>query len=231
MIEIQYFDTPSPHMVIDNFLLPNQAKEILQECIDLEKNYEPAHTGTNHIADDCEECKKITKHQQTFIRKNDVVFLDNFYRGKRKESKILTYLHERLMDKTINDVFKNKGFFHILKSVNSSESILSRYGMCDFYGFHTDKIDIKNLVRTVTICYYINKEPEEFEGGDLIICGETVNDQKKIKPKHNRAIIFQSDTTLHAVDSVKILKDDFSSGRFSINWWVGFEDQSGFRFR
>lgn len=229
MLQVQYFETPSPHIIIDEFLPPKIALDCLNECIELEKHYETARTGgDNHKhEEDCEQCKKILDDQQKRIRQNDVVYLDTFFKNKRNESKILNNLHIRLMSKEVQDLFEKKGFFHILKHVNVSESILSRYGMCDFYGFHTDKMHVGQTQRMITFCYYINKEPEQFEGGDLIICGKDLSEQKKIKPKHNRAIIFQSDSTLHAVDNVKLLTDKFESGRFSVNWWLGFQDVNG----
>jgi len=227
--EITFYDKPSPHVIIDDYLPKNLAKECLEECIKLEKAYQPADVGQHEHFDDCEECKNEKKWRAKNIRENDVVYLDQQYRDNRSDSVILGALElAETLDPFI-DAFIKKGFFHIIRRVTHSHSILSRYGMCDFYGYHYDQLKSEPPSRIITLIYYMNKEPEQFTGGDLIITGSSREDKLKIKPKHNRAVIFQSDSTYHAVDSVRLLNDDFSSGRFSINHWLGFEGFHKFR--
>lgn len=230
MQKLNFFDTPSPHIIIDEFLSPHLAKECLKECIELEIFYEPAKVlAHQNLADDCEECKKLGNYYSHAARENDLVYIDNLYENKRSESTLLKSLHTEITSEPFRDLMKNKGFFHILRSVTHSEAILSRYGKCDFYGWHQDQLIDVPTGRMVTIVYYLNKEPEQFEGGELIITGDTIADQKFVKPKHNRAVIFQSDSTVHAVDTVKLLGNKFEDGRFSINFWLGYE--KGFRFK
>lgn len=225
-----FFETPSPHIIIDNFLTSKLSKECLEECIDLEAFYEPAKIiDSQQQLDDCKECQKIAAFQKKSIRENDVIYMDKLYEMKRKDSIILTSLEEALLLEEFREIMNKRGFFHILRTTPTSETIISRYGMCDFYGYHVDSLPHKQINRLVTLVYYLNKEPEQFEGGDLIIAGETIIDIKKIKPKHNRAVIFQSETTKHAVETVKLLNDKFEGGRFSINFWLGFDNQWRFR--
>ena len=54
-----------------------------------------------------------------------------------------------------------------------------------------------------------------------ILTGETIQDQLAYTPKHNRAIIFQSNQCLHAVNETNH-EGDFKDSRFSINLWLGF---------
>lgn len=221
---IKFYDKPSPHIIIDEFLSPKIARDCLKECTDLEAFYEPAKLqGSLQHLDDCEECQKIKKFERKAVRENDVVFLDTLYKDKRQSSLILRALQDKISTSDIHDLIKNKGFFHILRSVNTSEAILSRYGMCDFYGYHIDTIPSHPLNRVVTIVYYLNHKPEQFTGGELLIAGDTIADFIKVTPQHNRAVIFQSDSTLHSVDTVKLLGDKFKDGRFSINIWLGFD--------
>ena len=119
------------------------------------------------------------------------------------------------------------GFFSLISQVNSSETQLSRYGKCEFYGIHKDNSIEIPQTRILTLVYYVNKEPAKFEGGDLIIYNEKLDENLRIKPKHNRAILFESKTK-HAVDTVK-LNGDFADGRFSVNCWLGFENLLRFR--
>lgn len=231
MQNIEYFEKPSPYIIIDEFLQPRQAKKCLEEAIRLEPFYENANITADQDlhTDNCEECKKLYNINRLATRENDVVYMDNIYDNKRTSSIILESLHQGIQSNWFQNSINKKGFFHILKHVTTSETILSRYGKCDFYGWHTDTMENNITGRIVTLCYYLNEEPEKFEGGEIILTGETIHDSKKIQPKHNRAVIFQSDSTVHAVNTVKLLNKDFSSGRFSINFWLGFTGTVKFR--
>jgi len=233
MQNIQIFDKPSPHIIIDNFLQPRQAKACLEEAIKLEPFYIDANVkGDDEIIefkDHCEECKLKYQSNRMNIRENKVVYLDDIYENKRQHSKILEYLHLAITSDWLLKTINKQGFFHILKHTTTTETILSRYGMCDFYGWHTDNINTNISGRLVTLCYYLNNEPEEFEGGELIITGDSIHDSKNIIPKHNRAVLFQSDSTTHAVDTVKLNNKDFKNGRFSVNFWIGFTNNFNYR--
>lgn len=231
MKTINFYNSPSPHVIIDEFFSPKLAQSCLEECIKLEAFYEPAKTGNvSHTEDDCPTCLKQREYDKQENRKNDVVFLDDLCKSNRDESIILKSLNRQIANPIFTKLFKNKGYFHILNSTNCSEAIISRYGMCDFYGYHVDQIQNQNN-RLVTLCYYLNNEPEQFEGGELILTGDTLADTLKIKPKHNRAVLFQSDTTFHAVETVKLLNNEFKHGRFSINFWLSINSEGRYRYR
>lgn len=226
MKTFNYYDSPEPHIIIDNFLSPKLAQACLEECSRLETFYVPAKTrGVAHAQDGCDACLKEIEYDKQKIRQNDVVYLDTLYENKREKSVILKALHDEVLHPMFLKSITNKGFFHILNSTNYSETILSRYGMCDFYGYHTDR-SLGTNSRLVTLCYYLNNEPEQFEGGELILAGNNLSDTLKIQPKHNRAVIFQSDTTWHAVETVKLLGNKFEDGRFSINFWLSINEGS-----
>ena len=233
MQQVSYFDKPSPHIVIDNFLEPRQARQCLEEAIKLEPFYQPATVAGDAVLqpDHCEECKRQWNISRNVIRENDVIYMNETYKNKRQHSVILEYLHQAIQTQPFSQIITKQGFFHILNHVNTSEAILSRYGMCDFYGWHTDTVKEYLTSRVVSLVYYLNEEPERFEGGDLIITGSTIHDYKAIKPKHNKLVIFQSEGTVHGVDTVKLPKGDFAGGRFSINFWLSINNNLGFCFR
>ena len=142
-MEINYYKEPFPHYVIDDFLNPRAAKQVLQECIDLEPFYGQAKI----VSDDkeashpkeCKECEINFDHFRNTMRDNRIVMLDHIYKKKRKNSYTLEHLHSTI----ISDQFKkfaehSEHIFPILNFVNSSESMVSRYGKCDFYGWHHD---------------------------------------------------------------------------------------------
>ena len=70
--QIQYFDTPAPHLIIDNFLSNRLANEFLEEAVRLQPQYKPAEIGSSQAIDGCEECQRILKINQLIKRKNDV---------------------------------------------------------------------------------------------------------------------------------------------------------------
>tara|TARA_Y100000310_G_C20631192_1_gene788736 strand:+ start:103 stop:450 length:348 start_codon:yes stop_codon:yes gene_type:complete len=114
------------------------------------------------------------------------------------------------------------------------ETIISSYGMCDFYGWHTDAMPHILQQRIITLVLHLNTEPQEYVGGELILTGSTIEDQLPYQPVHNRAILFQSNQCVHAVDETKH-EGDFKDNRFSINLWLGFdvadERHTSYRYR
>ena len=86
MQKIEYKESPSPHVIIKNFLPETAARECLAEAQWLEPEYHPAHVlgGMNHLnVDDCEECREMQSTLKLAIRSNDIVFLDGtFYSNK-----------------------------------------------------------------------------------------------------------------------------------------------------
>jgi predicted 2-oxoglutarate/Fe(II)-dependent dioxygenase YbiX len=211
-----YLDFPAPILIIDEFLSSQDSADCLRECIDLEQSYVPASVG--HGAE---------RRQDPTIRQNKVVKMDEVFGVDRSRSKILTALDSRTNDHDCMQLW-NAGYhiFNIVSCANSTETILSRYGHCDFYGKHRDTLfnnANQDAVRRrlVTICYYMNTQPERFEGGEI----KFYEDGKEvaIHPIHNRAVVFPS-SIVHSVANVRLADSEpFSSGRFSINRWVGFK--------
>jgi len=233
-MEIQYFKDPVPHFIIDNFLVDRASRAILQEAIDLEPFYNQAKVNghsmeATHI-DTCEVCARNNDKFKNTIRDNQTVSLDKLFEGKRDQSKTLTYLHEALsnvqLQYAMDNAEKTFPFFNI---VNSSETLISRYGKCDFYGWHTDPIPEAAEARLVTVSYYVNKEPLNFEGGRLMFLNHKTGEIKYIEPKHNRAVIFMSFQAYHGVEYVNLDGKSWDEGRFSIQFWLGFNNR--FRFR
>ena len=226
MHKIEYKESPSPHVIIKNFLPETAARECLAEAQWLEPVYHPAHVlgGMNHLnVDDCEECREMQSTLKLAIRSNDIVFLDAHYKGKRNKSVILTQLEYALKDDIFLEFFESlPHLFPIVAQTSHMETILSSYGMCDFYGWHRDTLPEKLARRLITCVLYFNTEPQQYHGGELILAGETIEDQLAYKPVHNTAIFFESNKCVHAVDATKH-EGEFKDSRFSINLWLGFE--------
>ena len=224
MQKIEYNESPSPHVIIKNFLSEPSARECLAEAQWLEPVFEPASIGgVPHIeeGDECDECILETKKLKLAIRSNEVVFLDAHYKGKRAKSVILTQLEFALNSHQFLNAFNRlPHLFPIVNQTTHMETILSSYGMCDFYGWHLDS-EPTFPNRVITCVVHFNTEPRQYEGGELILSGETIEDQLAYPPVHNTAIFFESDKCVHAVDATTH-EGAFKDSRFSINLWLGF---------
>lgn len=204
-------------MIIDDFLPESQADEILQECGDLKKFFVPAA-----IIDDANHQNKT----DVKYRKNDVVYIDNVFAFDRKHCLALKYLEGKMFSKEFKD-FMSEGdsIFAILPYTNSNETVLSRYGMCDFYGWHQDIHPGRICSRIFTCVYYVNRVPEKFTGGELTFSNKPDGEKKlTVKPKHNRAVFFGT-STYHKVGNVRVESEDPMDFRFSFNCWFGFKNK------
>jgi Rps23 Pro-64 3,4-dihydroxylase Tpa1-like proline 4-hydroxylase len=151
--------------------------------------------------------------------------LDSVFSAAPERSKILTLVKKRIADADCNRLW-HEGYtiFDVINYSTYRESVLSRYGRCDFYGFHQDTkrskgstVDITH--RLVTVVYYMNTEPERFSGGRLTLHQD--DSKVTVTPRHNRAVVFPS-FVYHQVENVQLDGDEFSAGRFSLNLWIGF---------
>ncbi len=223
--QIQYFEKPAPHFVIDNFLSTNMVNAFLEYSVKNKEKFKPADIGSSTIQyfDDCEACKIQRKLNELVKRKNDVFYITD-HAGKN-DSIIVDGIQSAIEDSTFRPLMQAApSMFPIMNNCDKIEAILSRHGQCDFYGWHSDNASDALLMknRIITIIYYFNSQPQKFTGGELILTGKNIQDQKIIEPKNNRCIIFLSQST-HCVSTVKLESNDFLDGRFAVNYWLGFK--------
>ena len=231
MQKIEFKENPSPHVVVQNFMPTPAARECLEEAQWLEPVYEEAKTwatfGSPEESDGCEECESQIAVQRKSVRSNKVVYLDKQYKDRRTKSKILSHLSNAIDSPALLVAFAGfPNMFPIITQTTHMETILSSYGKCDFYGWHKDTIPEKPSARILTCVLHWNTEPKEYEGGELILTGKTIEDQLAYPPVNNTAIFFQSNQCVHAVDETSH-EGDFKDSRFSINLWLGFLGAEG----
>ena len=235
MQKIEYKESPSPHVVVQNFLSIPAARACLEEAQQLESVYVNADIGgswgkTEEGNDGCEECVAVQDNIRQGIRHNKVVYLDSYYGMERYKSKILRHLELALLSEYLIDTFRSfPNMFPIIEQTTHMETILSSYGKCDFYGWHKDTISEMPSARILTCVLHFNTEPQQYEGGELILTGKTLEDQLAYPPVHNTAIFFESNKVIHAVDGTRH-EGEFKDSRFSINLWMGFLDKN-FKYR
>ena len=224
MQNIQYKESPSPHVVVQNFLSIPASRECLEEAQWLEPVFEEATTvGSPQDSDGCEECESKIAIQKKSIRSNKVVYLDRHYANRRLKSKTLQHLELAITVPHLLEAFEGfPNLFPIINQTTYMETILSSYGKCDFYGWHKDTIPEIPSLRILTCVVHFNTEPQQYEGGELILTGKTIEDQLAYPPVHNTAIFFQSNQCVHAVDETRH-EGEFKDSRFSINMWLGFD--------
>jgi hypothetical protein len=199
-----------PVLCIDDFLPEDDAQKVLQECIDLKKVYMPARVFDGPSA------TKI----DTNYRDNEVVYLDDVFRGSPERSDILRILKEKIWTEDCKALWHDGYYiFDIVNYSTFQEAVISRYGDGAFYKKHRDTRRDHITYRLVTLVYYVNRLPEVFTGGTLVLWQE--QESVRLEVKHNRAVVFPS-FTFHEVEKVKMTSEEWDQGRFSINYWIGF---------
>jgi hypothetical protein len=200
----------SPVLCIDEFLPEEEARAVLQECIDLKKVYMPAQIfdGLCHSNVDLE------------FRNNEVVYLDEVFRAAPERSDILRIIKNRMWAEECRSLWHEGDYiFDIINYSTHQEAVISRYGDGAFYKKHQDTRRDHITYRLVTMVYYINQLPAQFTGGTLVIWSG--DESLACEPRHNRAIVFPS-FCFHEVENTTLSSNDWSNGRFSINYWMGF---------
>jgi|TARA_R110000824_G_scaffold147083_2_gene316433 Rps23 Pro-64 3,4-dihydroxylase Tpa1-like proline 4-hydroxylase len=223
MQKIEFKISPRPHVIVKEFLAIPAARDCLEEAQGLEPVFEQASTdGSPQESDGCEECEAELDIMKKGRRQNKIVYLDSYYKDRRTRSKILSHLSNSIKSPALLAAFEGfPNLFPIIKQTTHMETILSSYGKCDFNGWHIDTIQDKPAARILTCVLHFNTEPQQYEGGELILTGNTIEDQLPYQPVHNTAIFFESNKCVHAVDSTRH-EGNFKDSRFSINLWLGF---------
>jgi Rps23 Pro-64 3,4-dihydroxylase Tpa1-like proline 4-hydroxylase len=96
-----------------------------------------------------------------------------------------------------------------------------------FFGVHNDNAHDLLLSRRLTFVYYLFREPQAFQGGDLRLfetrrteAGYAATDRSaRVVAVRNRIILFPS-VIEHEVTEVSCPSGDFADSRFAVNGWV-----------
>lgn len=220
--QIRVFREPFWHMVIDNAFGEEANAKIFGFIKSMEDQFVPAKIAEDEI--------------RTSYRDNLVLYTDNMFNSSgswldrkvvRKSCPLLALIDE-FIERTETCSFFGSApapvcFFGKAKTW---ETQISRYGSKNFYKWHVDGGGRMN--RLISMIYYVNKVPQAFKGGNLVLSdGLLLNEREvaeetkrvEIEPKNDRLVIFGSQN-LHCVMETDAPKE-FADGRFSINIWVG----------
>ena len=204
-MKLETFASPRPHMIIDEFFTKDELPLALQEI----KKLEPQQTkGLGNLRGE---------EVEVDIKKNNVVYLDEFYKEKKLESMILVKFSRDVWGEEglVNREFQASQFpcFEYMKFLQYSTTQISIYGDGDFYGYHEDRDDkLQFMTVNVVLC----NEPKQFTGGDFKLTWNGVT--KMIPFKNNTAIIYPQ-TTEHCVTKVNCKDNNYDNRRYSLNHW------------
>lgn len=199
-----------PILCIDDFLPEEDAQRVLQECIDLKKIYMQARIFDGPTA---------TRIDQKF-RNNEVVYLDDVFRSAPERSDILSIIKQKIWTEECKTLWHDGYYiFDIINYSTWHEGVISRYGDGAFYKKHMDTRRDHITYRLVTLVYYVNRLPQQFTGGSLVLWQD--DESVRVEPRHNRAVVFPS-FTFHEVENVCMGSEQWDHGRFALNYWIGF---------
>jgi len=199
-----------PTLLIDDFLSEEEALMVLQECIDLKRVYVPGMVFDGVHS---------TKVDQEY-RSNDVVYLDEIFRSAPERSDILNIIGRKIWTDECRELWHDGYYiFDVINYCTHHEAVISRYSDNNFYHRHQDTRWDHITYRLITMVYYINRQPEQFSGGSLVLWHG--KEHLTVQPKHNRAVVFPS-FAMHEVELVHMNSSLWEDARFSINYWVGF---------
>jgi Rps23 Pro-64 3,4-dihydroxylase Tpa1-like proline 4-hydroxylase len=97
----------------------------------------------------------------------------------------------------------------------------------DFFHFHSDNGSDRVASRHLTFVYFFQREPRQFEGGELRIHDARLEDgtyvsegtYQAIIPQQNQIVFFPCEL-LHEITPVNCASHQFADSRFTLNGWL-----------
>ena len=172
-----------PIIIFDNFY-DNEELRLIWEELELltypNKLFPPETTGT------------ATENGET-LKNNRGIFLDHVWGFKRDLSNILG-VNRKIFSENMKIFRESPSWFYKFFVCERDSTLLSYYENNDFYKTHID-------TSSITVLNWYFKAPKRFEGGDLILHYDDV--QEKIELKNNRTVIFPSNIP-HEITTIKM---------------------------
>lgn len=197
--EINILNTKSgmPYVVIDNFFHQTEVDQMLNELDFIRDSFVgPDQTG-GALNDEGEYIKKNMglMHHDFYARPD----LSSIYRNTRQ-----------YFDDSFLDPLKEQAWFlrYITKNLNAYDAIqMLYYEDADKYDSHID-------AATITFLCWLHRKPKSFDGGDLILEGES-----KVECKNNRVLVFPS-IAWHQVTPLSMTEKKHGYGRYCISNFI-----------
>jgi 2OG-Fe(II) oxygenase superfamily len=200
------YERPRAHLVVDDFFDADALSVVFAELASIERALKPGLV--REIGHDGQSVFFESER-----RKNRAVWL-------HKGSKSLRLFRKALWAPQRLPVYEHarEPLFQIIPHCMAPHLQVSRYMSGDYYDFHEDEGAGVNLTAIV----FLAREPKKVRGGDLVLSYE--GEQKTIRFRHNRLVIFPS-KTLHRVTPVKLASNDPRDARTSLQCWLAYDSE------
>jgi hypothetical protein len=205
---------PQKHIVVDDFVTPEEREELLREFQSLQQAL-----GAGTVLRQGVELTSAKKQ-------NKNLWLDVHYAGRRQDSLALRLFKDRFWSQPIKDAMRETGDLLFANAVHANADcvLLSVYGPGSYYGQHHDQYPSigGNLM--------ISSVPKRFRGGDFYLGDDSVFDPgrptafSRVDFVPGRLVIFPT-RAMHYVDLVQADDLAFVDGRFSVQYWPQFTTQ------
>jgi SM-20-related protein len=192
---------PSVYAQYDDFLTPDECRQLLAYTLDNEDKFEVSTTSTNEK--DYRSSRVLYAISESPWRKT---FAD----------RLRVYLPQVLHE------FNVASF-----PIGQIEIQLTAHNDGQYYKVHNDSGSQDTEPRQVSYVYYFNKEPKGFSGGELKLYDGRVENgyivgaapYRIVEPRNNSIAIFLSGAH-HEVLPVRCPSGAFADGRFTVNGWI-----------
>ncbi|MFN6479302.1 2OG-Fe(II) oxygenase [Nostoc sp. DedQUE07] len=189
----------SDYIQIDNFLKPEEHKNLVEYIFKKESDFLPSNTSTNDI-----------NYRQSMV----------IYSFPEFSELILKRIQAMIPD--ILSKLNLPSF-----SVSQIESQLTAHNDGNYYKLHNDNGSSDTATRELTYVYYFYQEPKSFSGGELLIYDSKIENNvyvnaetfKTVEPRNNSIVFFLS-RYMHEVLPVNCPSQAFGDSRFTINGWL-----------
>ena len=193
------------HLVVDDFLCPDEHRDLLAMAIASENLFE---AGT------------VTNFDPEYRQNLNIPGFGQTAHAKLLQNRLLVWFP--LLAKRLGEpVFP----------LASVESQLTAAGSAQFFKLHADSAPDNS--RAISCVYYIHREPRAFSGGELRLydCLEeeggscrAAHSFETVEPVSNRLVVFPSNE-FHEVMPVRCPSDQFADYRFAVTSWLHRREQ------
>jgi SM-20-related protein len=197
---------PAKCAVLDEFLAPQELEELIRFTLDHEGDFQTSEVVSSEAE------SGVVNHEH-------------------RRSQVLMELgkHEDLVLARIRSVFsevlQRLGMEEF--AVADAEAQITASNDGDFFRFHSDNGSEKVGARALTFVYFFQREPRQFEGGELRIHDARLNgaeyvsegSYQTIVPRQNQIVFFPCEM-MHEVTAVSCPSRQFADGRFTLNGWL-----------
>src|SRR5579859_286626 len=197
---------PARCVILDEFLAPQELEELTRFTLEHEADFSVSEVVSN-VAD------------------------AGVVNDEHRRSRVLLNLRQYqdlMLDRikgVLPQVLQNLGMTEF--SISAAEVQVTASNDGDFFHFHSDNGSDPVASRHLTFVYFFQREPKQFEGGELRIHdarleGETyVSDgsYQTIIPQQNQIVFFPCEL-MHEITPVKCPSQRFADSRFTVNGWL-----------